>query len=60
MTDTQKKVNLDYNKYTCYDCEAENEYNDNDIYDYYDANLGLVFSFTCKSCGLTNPANQNH
>ena len=43
-------------KLTCYDCdcEQENEYTDNDIYEYYDAKIGLVHAVECKSCGLTN------
>lgn len=40
----------------CYDCDCaeEHEYLDADFYQYYDAQLGMLDAFTCKSCGLTN------
>ena len=38
----------------CYDCEEENNYTHSDIYDYYDAEHGIIQAFTCKSCGSTN------
>lgn len=41
---------------TCYDygCAAEHEYTDADFYQHYDAQLGMLDAFICKSCGLTN------
>lgn len=38
----------------CYDCGEEHEYSDDEIYEYFDAELGGRFAFNCKSCGFTN------
>ena len=38
----------------CYSCNATHEYLDSDLYEYYDAQFGIVMAFTCKDCGLTN------